>query len=547
MLGCSSGSGSSAGRGTDHGGSGPSSDVWAVAAAGDVRISPPSGTFKDSIAVELSTATAGAEIRYTTDGRPPTAGSSLYTDALNLTATTRLRAQAFLDGAASGAESAGLFVARSIDATHDLPVIVLDSYGSGKLPTEATKRVDVDVAFLAYALNGKTASLADTPTSTSFAAFHVRGQSSAMFPKVPYRLELRTTLGDDRDCPMFGMASESDWALVGPYSDKTLIHNAFVYALGREMGLKAPELRYVELYVSLANRPLAAEDYQGVYQIVEIIKNQKDRLDLKQLDESVTSLPDITGGYIFKFEWRAAEEPLLPCPSGSTNCWKDLEIVDPTPINSVQADYLSQHLGDFNDALHGASPADEATGYPSYIDVQSFVDHVIVNEFTRNMDAYARSQYFYKDRDTKIYAGPLWDFDLIAGVGITPGGFMGSNFANTAAEGWQYESNATRLAGATSDWFPVLIAQPAFRARLVTRWKQLRAAELSDSGISTRVDNAAKGLSSAAERNFRKWNILSQQTVNPFSTPTEPTWAGQLQYMKTWLVKRAAWLDSQWI
>jgi hypothetical protein len=532
---------------TSTGGKTSVTAACSVVGKGDVVTSVPSGTFQGSVAVSLSTTISNAEIRYTTDGQAPTAASTLYSGtALNFTATTRLRAQAFVQGAAAGMPSTAIYVARAIEGTHDIPVIVLDSYGSGKLPTDYTKdRPFVDVAFLAYDAAGGSVSLSSNPSMASLAAFHVRGNSSSMFDKVPYRLELRNEAGGDRDCPMFGMPTEADWALVGPHADKTLIHNLYVYELGVAMGIKAPRIRLAEVYVNVDNQPLAANDYQGVYQIVETIKNQKNRLDLKQLDETKTTETEVTGGYIFKFDWMLTAEVSIPCPSSTTNCWNYLELVDPVPIATPQMDYLTKHLVSFNNSMHGTSIADAATGYPSFIEVATFVDHVIVNEFTRNMDGFARSQYFFKDRAAKINAGPLWDFDLIAGVGLNAGGF-GSAMANTAATGWQYEGNKSRLAGATSDWFPVLIADPTFKAQLITRWKALRQGLLSDASIASRIDAASAGLSAAAGRNFTRWNILSQARVNPFDTPTEATWAGQISYMKTWLQNRAAWLDTQW-
>jgi hypothetical protein len=437
-------------------------------------------------------------------------------------------------------------------------VLVLDSYGSGKLPTDYNQpRPFVDVAVLSYDVpEGGTVSLSDEPTMASLAAFHVRGNSSSMFAKIPYRLELRNENGGDRDCPLAGMPAESDWALVGPHADKTLVHNNFVYELGREMGLAAPRIKLAEVYVNVDNQPLAADDYQGVYQVVEIIKNQKNRLDLKQLDETKTSAKDITGGYIFKFDWMLSADVTIDCPTTAANCWHYLELIDPVPIAPAQKTYLTEHLVAFNAAVRSANPANATTGYPSYIETQSFVDTLILNELTRNMDGLVRSQFFYKDRDQKINAGPLWDFDLIAGVGLNPGG-MGGAMANTAADGWQYEGNASRLAGGgtggfgsptdgTADWFPKLLADPTFKSQLVTRWKSLRQGLLADAAIATRIDTTTHGLANAATRNFKKWNILSQARVNPFDTPTASTWEAQLTFMKTWLQKRAAWLDTQW-
>src|SRR5690606_32975000 len=52
----------------------------------------------------LSTDTTGATIRYTVDGSAPTASSSAFSAAINVTATTRIRAIAFKTGLANSEE-----------------------------------------------------------------------------------------------------------------------------------------------------------------------------------------------------------------------------------------------------------------------------------------------------------------------------------------------------------------------------------------------------------------------------------------------------------
>jgi hypothetical protein len=515
--------------------------------------------------VSLSTTISGAEIRYTTDGTAPASTSSLYSGtALSFTATTRLRAQAFVNGSASGAATGAIYIARAISATHDLPVIILDAYGSGKLPNTDGQRPYVNVAYMTFEPTspGGTVDISASPTTVSFAAFHVHGQSSAMMPKLSYRLELRDETGKDRHCPVLGMPADSDWVLVAPYADKTLIHNNFVYALGADMGLAAPRVKLAEVYINVGGKPLAATDYQGVYQMVESIKNDKNRLNLKQLDASKTSATDVTGGYIFAFQWMITEDNPLACPSGTANPWNYLSVVDPDSLVSQQTSYITQYLVSFNTALHGSNIADATTGYPNYIEPKSWVDHVIIQEFGRNMDAYARSQYLYKDRGAKLNAGPLWDYDLIAGSGLNPSNPMAGTMANTGTSGWQYQGNASRLAGGgtgvgggglggptqgTADWFPVLIQDPTFNAQLVARWKELRGTLLADSAVASRIDGLAQGLSNAAGRNFQTWNILTTANINSmFDTPTQATWADQVTFMKTWLQQRAAWIDGQW-
>jgi hypothetical protein len=500
-----------------------------VALAEDITYSVPSGTFQGSVSVALSTAVAGAEIRYTTNGTPPTAASTVYPGrALSLTATTQLRAQAFVNGTATGAPGTALYVARSFDAQHDLPLMLIDDYGKGK-----PGRNFVDAAAMLFEPTGGRTSLSAAPTVATRSGIHLRGQSSATFEKAPYRLELRDSTDDDADYPMLGMPADSDWVLRGPFSDKSLVREAMVYDLGREMGMVAPRYRFVELYLNVDSAPVAAADYQGVYMLVETIKNSKDRLNLKQLKESDTTLPKITGGYIFKFEWLAAEEPILTCTGPAATCWNYLEVEDPSPLNAQQKAWLTQYLQQFHDLLHSPGFADPQTGYRAWINVGSWVDLVILNELSREMDSYLRSTYFYKDREGPIVAGPLWDYDLTFGTG----GFFG----NDQTAGWQYQQTRSPQA---NDWFQILLSDPAFVNDVKARWQSLRRGLLSTASLNTRIDALTNPLTAAAARNFQRWPNLSSRNVGPFVTNTSPTWAGQVQVMRTWLTQRAAWLDG---
>ncbi|MET0491645.1 MAG: CotH kinase family protein [Actinoplanes sp.] len=498
-------------------------------AAGDVTFSVPSGTFQGSVSVTMSTAVAGAEIRYTTDGRLPAATSPLYPGgALSLTATTQLRAQPFVNGTATGAGGSALYVARSFDAQHDLPLLLIDDYGKGK-----PGRDFVDAAAMVFEPTGGRAALSGAPAVATRAGIHLRGQSSATFDKAPYRLELRDDTDDDADHAMLGMPADSDWVLRGPFSDKSLIREALAYDLGREMGSVAPRYRFVELYLNTDAAPVAAADYQGVYMLVETIKNSKERLDLKQLEEEDTTLPKIAGGYIFKFEWLAAEEPTLPCTGPAATCWNYLEVEDPSPLNAPQKAWLTQYLQQFHNLLHSPGFADPQTGYRAWIDTKSWIDLIILNELSREMDSYLRSTYFYKDREGPIVAGPLWDYDLTFGTG--------GYFGNEQTAGWQYQQTRSPQA---NDWFQILLSDPAFQTELKARWRSLRGGLLSDTALNARVDALTAPLTAAAQRNFQRWPNLTTRMIGPFITDTAATWAGQVQVMRSWMTRRAAWLDS---
>ncbi|WP_327037783.1 CotH kinase family protein [Micromonospora maris] len=507
--------------------------VAATAAAdelvGDITFSVPSGTFAGEVTVSLGTTVGGAQIRYTTDGRLPTAASSVYSGTpLRLTRTTQLRAQSFVGQTATGAPGTAMYVARNTTTAHDLPVILIDSYGAGR-----PQRDYFDAATMIFEPGGGSTSLAAAPTVATRAGFRLRGQSSSSFDKTPYRIEFWDNDDDDADYPVLGMPADSDWVLRGPFTDKALIREAFVYDLGREMGLPAPRYAFAEFYLNTDAGPVGADDYMGVYMIVETIKNSKNRLDLKQLRADDRTLPRITGGYIFKFEWMAAEEPTLPCTGPAATCWNYLEVADPSPLQPEQRDWLRNHIQEFHNVLRAPNFADPTTGYRAYIDVDSFIDQLIVNELSREMDSYVRSAYFYKDRDTKIFAGPLWDYDLSFGVG--------GYFANDQTSGWQHQQGRQPLA---NDWFTQLLRDPAFVNQVRLRWQTLRRGPLSDAALQSRLNALSAPLTNAAQRNFQRWPNLSTRMIGPFITPTAPTWQGQVQYLRDWMLRRAAWLDS---
>lgn len=65
--------------------------------------SPAGGTYASAQTVTISSATSGAEIRYTTDGTEPAASSPLYSFPLTVSTTTTVKAKAFKSGMNSSA------------------------------------------------------------------------------------------------------------------------------------------------------------------------------------------------------------------------------------------------------------------------------------------------------------------------------------------------------------------------------------------------------------------------------------------------------------
>ena len=120
----------------------------------------------------------------------------------------------------------------------------------------------------------------------------IRGQSSEMFPKKSYLIELRTETGVDTSASLLGMPAEGRLGPLCTYSDKTMLRNSLTFHLGGKMAGWQPRNRFCEVYLNGA--------YNGVYVLMENIKRDSNRVDVSKLKTDEVAGDDLTGGYIIK-------------------------------------------------------------------------------------------------------------------------------------------------------------------------------------------------------------------------------------------------------
>ena len=120
--------------------------------------------------------------------------------------------------------------------------------------------------------------------------------------------------------------------------------------------------------------------------------------------------------------------------------------------------------------------------------------------------------------------GPLWDFDLAAGNVNYNDAFL--------ASGWHIRSGS---------WFSRLFQDPASVARVRQVWNEIKADEIPAMFQSISADAAA--LQQAQLNNFQRWPILESYVWPNYKIPG--SYAGEVDYLRTWLTARAAWMDSQ--
>ncbi|HLE70196.1 MAG TPA: CotH kinase family protein, partial [Vicinamibacteria bacterium] len=67
-------------------------------------------------------------------------------------------------------------------------------------------------------------------TFENLIGIELRGRSSQVyFPKRQFGLEFRTEGDIQTESSLLGMPAESDWILLGPYSDKSFLRDAFTF------------------------------------------------------------------------------------------------------------------------------------------------------------------------------------------------------------------------------------------------------------------------------------------------------------------------------
>ena len=128
----------------------------------------------------------------------------------------------------------------------------------------------------------------------------IRGSSSQSFPKKQYAVETRDSLGEDLDVSLLGFPEESDWILFAPYNDKSLMRDVLIYKLASDMGRYASRSKYCEVVLN--------NEYVGVYVLLEKVKRDNDRVNIKKLEPTDITGDAITGGYIIKIDKTDGEE-----------------------------------------------------------------------------------------------------------------------------------------------------------------------------------------------------------------------------------------------
>lgn len=330
--------------------------------------------------------------------------------------------------------------------------------------------------------------LTDRPSEESLIQIKRRGNSSMLYEKAQYLVKLVTESGQDRYLDFFNMGAEREWVLNGSMADKSLIRNYLALRMGDQVLPYTPESVYTEVIYHENGRYY----YEGVHLLMENIKQGESRVAIEPAAQS-----DAFPSYIARRDRIGEDEIILDTWATQKGLsFNHLGLIYPSRKNATQKeiDYVTEDLSQIEKILY-SDDIDIFSTYARYIDVPSFIDYFLLNEYFGSYDAGINSTYMYKDKGQKLKMGPIWDFD--------------GTMDNFKEEPLEYQVTAFQV----QPWFDRLIKDEQFIEQMQKRYAELRQGVFSDENFTKTVDAIEDHLGPAIDREWARWgHIYTQPT-----------------------------------
>lgn len=301
-----------------------------------------------------------------------------------------------------------------------------------------------------------------------------------------------------------GMDDSLTWILLANGFDKTNLRNKLIYDFAKKLdSVKTPDCEYVDLYLN--------GEYNGLYLLTEQISTDN------FIDDSNESI-------------------LLELHGDDAR----LSIKDtffPIELNRLMQIYFSEDLDDTSqipiiqdtfkkicNILNEENTTDTLT---DYIDIKTWTQRYLVDEFFLNIDMDAWSSfYWWNKNEQKLYAGPIWDYDLSIGIELIKKYFDSANYI-------------CQIHGLRKPYYSLLYNYPDFQSEIKKEYLSQFAPKAEDFLIN-HIDDLSEKINIANEINSIRWNKMFEKNFEQ-NTVTE-----QIEYIKSFCQGRLDFLNSLW-
>lgn len=336
--------------------------------------------------------------------------------------------------------------------------------------------------------------LTDTPVYTSNMEIKKRGHTSFSYDKPQYLMKMVQTDGLENKTEILGMGEGDSWILNGSMADKSMLRNYLPYRIASEIGgsVMAPDSRYCEVILEKDGH----YEYQGVYLMMETVDRGINRVNIDSYNEK-----NAYTGYIVRRDRYTNFDVMLDTYgrlNGLSPEWIGVKYPAAVRLTDQTKRFIEQDFSKIEQVIYST---DESVfkAYDKYIDIDSFVDYFLINEFFGNYDAGEHSTYMYKNSGERLHIGPVWDFDQA----------MNNYF--------QDEMDPYTLAFQTKPLFDRLSMDKRFIDCLKERYAALRKDTLSEEHVFDVMDETVMYLKSARQREWYRWeaDYLDGSFTNP--------------------------------
>lgn len=334
-----------------------------------------------------------------------------------------------------------------------LPIMYLKIEGTG---TDEQGRDIVNGKMTLW--NSANPASASYQTVTSMAEWRMRGNSTRIYPKLAWKLNLRDENGQNNNVDFLGLGSDDDWILNPMSMDDTCMKEKLVQELWEQLdsetdhNYKMSQGEYIELFINGA--------YQGIYLLQR-------RVDIKYLGLNRESDILMKGVNTWEAETVFDAYEMVSSPLETEETYRALE----NALNFKE-----------NHSMNTAN----------------FIDVSLLLQLISGVDNYGYKNTFYalkkNDNNYELYLIP-WDTDLSLGV------TWGYDYEQSMGEIIErYEMQTMRKESASLD------------VQIANRWKELRASVYSEENILLNYKKITEQLlnSGALKRDEEQWGLLHE-------------------------------------
>ena len=428
--------------------------------------------------ISLSAATAGAEIRYTTDGSAPTSSSKLYTGPITVTKGMVIRARTYAEGLLPSDPAAHTFLTGD---QHTLPVVCISlsssdysrMYHTEMTPRGGVIKGDRVPCYMEYYVDGRLAVSAG-------AGVQVSGASTALYPQKSLGLYFRAGYGRSTvDYPFFDDCDVSSFRSIllrngGQDAYYAHIRDSYIDRICMGMDIDIASFRPVIVYIN--------GEYRGVYDLKENM-NEDFVAAHFGIDRGTVEIAK-RNGYML---------------AGTKDQWNEMRALCQTLDTSQQANF---------DRL------------AQYVDTDSIIDYLIARTYFYDGDMYNQKYWHTTDGAVK-WRAVFYDSDY-AMYGNSPGGNILPAYFNpngvSSAHGF-----ITNM-----DIFCALNKNKAWREQFIVRYIYMVKYRFGTSEALKLFDDLAAAYAPEMPAQIAKWHMPSSYSH----------WQSELASLRNCLAKR---------